>query len=110
VPPADRLYEVIFDRAARQDLKDIYDYIASRANSAIAERFATNLYQHCIKLEHVPERGTRRDDLRGGLRTIGYRRRATILFQVDRERRQVVILGIYYGGRNFEDDFGEESA
>jgi hypothetical protein len=36
------------------------------------------------------------------LRTVGFRRRATILFEVDHKKRQVVIHGIYYGGRSFE--------
>jgi toxin ParE1/3/4 len=108
VPRPDRLYEVIFDRAARQDLKDIFDYVSDRASPAVAEGFTTKLYEHCVKLERMPERGTRRDEMRRGLRTIGYRRRATILFEVDHERSEVIILGIYYGGRNYQDDFSEE--
>jgi len=32
----------------------------------------------------MPERGTKRDDLRLGLRTVGFRRRAMILFEIDR--------------------------
>jgi toxin ParE1/3/4 len=109
VPPADRLYEVVFDRAARQDLKDIFDYISDRSSPAVAERFTKSLFEHCARLEHMPERGTRRDELRRGLRTVGYRRRATILFEVDHERSQVVILGIYYGGRSYQDDFADEA-
>jgi toxin ParE1/3/4 len=108
VPPADRRYEVIFDHAAQQDLNAIFNYIEDRAGSAIAENFSTKLYQHCCRLEHTPERGTRRDDLRRGLRTIGYRRRATVLFEVDHTLSRVIILGIYYGGRNYEDDFSED--
>lgn len=108
MPPVDRLYEVVFDRAAQQDLKAIFDYIENRAGSTIAEGFTTKLYQHCRQLEHAPERGTRRDELRRGLRTLGYRRRATILFEVDHKDRRVVILGIYYDGRNYEDEFRDE--
>ena len=104
-----QLYEVVFDTAARQDLKDIFDYISGRASLAIAETFVLKLYHQCIGLRHVPERGTRRDELRPGLRTLGYRRRATILFEVDHSRHQVTILGIYYGVRNYADDFTDES-
>jgi len=109
VPSAGRLYEVIFDRAAQQDLKAIFDHIESRAGPTIAENFTTKLYQHCRKLELVPERGTRRDELRRGLRTMGYRRRATILFEVDHKSHRVVILGIYYSGRNYQNDFSEDT-
>jgi toxin ParE1/3/4 len=35
-----------------------------------------------------------------GLRTIGFRRRVTIAFTV--ETNTVTILGVYYGGRDFE--------
>jgi hypothetical protein len=34
--------------------------------------------------------------------TVGFRRRATILFEVDDRARQVVIHGVYYAGRNLE--------
>jgi plasmid stabilization system protein ParE len=103
-----RPYEVVFDTAARQDLRDIFDYINTRAGSDTAERFTTRLFQHCATLSHTPERGTRRDELRPGLRTMGYRRRATIVFRVDRAARKVVVLGIYYGGRNYTDDFVDQ--
>lgn len=109
MPRADRLYEIVFDAAAQRDLKNIFDYIASRAGPVIAANFVTELYQHCLQLEHMPERGTRRDELRPGLRTNGYRRRATILFEVDHRHSRVVILGAYYGGRSYEDDFRDEN-
>jgi hypothetical protein len=63
-------------------------------------------------MTNSPERGTQRNDLRPGLRTVGYRRRATILFELDQQARKVVILGIYYAGRSFlpgEDPTNEES-
>lgn len=44
-----------------------------------------------------PERGTLRDELRSGLRVIGYRRRVSIAFRVIDD--SVHILGIFYGGR-----------
>jgi toxin ParE1/3/4 len=45
-----------------------------------------------------PERGTRRDDIRPGLRTMGFERRATIIFQVS--EAAVVIVRVLYGGRD----------
>jgi plasmid stabilization system protein ParE len=46
------------------------------------------------------ERGTRRDDVRPGLRLIGFERRATAAFTVDASR--VVFLRVFYGGRDLE--------
>ena len=50
----------------------------------------------------------KRDDLRPGLRTVGFRRRATILFEVDHQVRQVVIHGVYYAGRSFEGEADDD--
>lgn len=95
-------YTVIFSTQAEADLFAIYDYIAERAGAEIALRFAESIEEYCLGFARTPERGIKRDDLRPGLRTVGFRRRATILFQVDRAAQRVVIHGIYYAGRSFE--------
>lgn len=106
MPP--RPYLVIFDAAARRDLANIFEYISGRASPVVAEGFAAKLYEHCAGLALTPERGTQRNEIRPGLRTIGYRRRATVTFRVDHATRTVVILGVYYGGRSYTDDFADE--
>lgn len=45
-------------------------------------------------------RGTARDDIAPGLRTVGYRRRVLIWFSVERD--VVLIAGFLYGGRDAE--------
>jgi len=100
-------YAVVFSASAEADLFAIYDYIADRAGAAVALRFAESIEAYCLGFATMPERGTKRDDLRPGLRTVGFRRRATILFEVDAARRRVIVHGIYYAGRNVE-DFGED--
>jgi plasmid stabilization system protein ParE len=77
------------------------------AREDIALRFAERIEAYCLGFAAAPERGTSRDDLRPGLRTVGFRRRATILFEVRRDARQVVIHGIYYAGRSVEEFEGE---
>jgi toxin ParE1/3/4 len=93
-------FRVVFSASAKADLFAIYDYIAERAGATIALRFVESIEIYCRGFETLPERGARRDDLRPGLRTVGFRRRATILFEVERATRQVVIHGIYFGGRS----------
>ncbi len=56
-------------------------------------------------LSMFPERGTRRDDVRPGLRVLGYRRRVTITLIVEPDT--VVIIGIFYGGQDWEDSLVE---
>lgn len=52
--------------------------------------------------------GLARDDLRPGLRTIGFRRRAVIAFAIN--EATVEIHGVYYGGQDHETLIaGEES-
>ncbi len=95
-------FTVIFNTSAKADLFAIYDYIADRAGAEIALRFVEAIEAYCLGFAHSPERGTRRDELRPGLRTVGFRRRATILFGVNRDAQRVVIHGIYYAGRSLE--------
>jgi toxin ParE1/3/4 len=93
-------YRVIFAPEARAQLVSIYAYIAERASADVALAFATSIVNHCESFTTFPRRGTRRDDLRPGLRTIGFRRRVTIAFHVDGET--VTIVGILYGGRDVD--------
>jgi toxin ParE1/3/4 len=91
-------HEVVFAPEARSDLLDIYDYIAARSGPPRALSFTERIVAYCTGLAIFPERGTRRDDLRPGLRIIGYRRRVTIAFHVTSDA--AIIDRILYGGRD----------
>jgi toxin ParE1/3/4 len=47
------------------------------------------------------------DDLRSGLRTVGFRRRVTIVFSVSADVGTIV--SVFHGGRKFEALFGDDS-
>lgn len=47
-----------------------------------------------------PLRGTQRDDLRPGLRITNYKGRTLIAFDVNAQ--QVSIIGLFYGGQDYE--------
>jgi toxin ParE1/3/4 len=93
-------YEVSFRPRAEADLFGLYQYIAEEAGTAVAGAYIARIEATCLTLATFPERGTRRDDLHPGLRTIGFERRATIAFQVIQD--EVVIARIFYGGQNYE--------
>jgi toxin ParE1/3/4 len=93
-------YEVSFRPQAEADLFGLYRYIAQQSGTAVAGAYVDRIEAACLGLETFPERGTRRDDLRPGLRTMGFERRATIVFQV--MDREVIIVRIFYGGRDYE--------
>ena len=57
---------------------------------------------YCESFETFPERGTRRDDLLPGLRIIGYRKSVTVAFRVSADAQVVSIVGVFYGGQDYE--------
>jgi len=93
-------YRIVVAPEARDQLDSLHGYIAAAAGVEAATRFVDGLLDHIATLRDFPKRGTPRDDLRPGLRTIPWRRRATIAFVV--EERDVVVIGVFYGGRDFE--------
>jgi toxin ParE1/3/4 len=96
---------VIFTPEAKDDLLDLYDYIAGHGSPARALRYIERIEKTCMSLNTLPERGIRREDLRPGLRVLGFERRVLIAFRVSAD--SVAILRILYGGRNVELAFPE---
>jgi toxin ParE1/3/4 len=72
-------------------------YIADQSGASRAWNFISGIRDHCQELAIFPERGSLREELRPGLRIIGYRRRVSIAFSVS--EGAVHILGVFYGGR-----------
>ncbi|EHS51110.1 plasmid stabilization system [Rhizobium sp. PDO1-076] len=89
-----------FTPEARDQLDKLEVDISGAASPAVAARYVDSIVDYCEKLQTLPHRGTRRDDLRPGLRTLGFRRRVTILFEV--VDGAVNIIGVYYGGQDYE--------
>jgi toxin ParE1/3/4 len=79
---------------------ELLAYLVPEAREKIARAWIDRLIFYCEGFATFPERGTRRDDIAPGLRTVGYRRRATIAFRVD--GNIVVILRMLHGGRALE--------
>lgn len=93
-------YTVVFAPEAQEQLSAIYRHIAAAASPTIAERYVSAVITYCEGLQTFPHRGTCRDDIRHGLRITNYKKRVAIAFDVDAER--VSILGVFYGGQNYE--------
>ena len=98
-------YKIVWYRKARQDLLALYDWIDQQAGPEIANDYTSRIDAHAAKLGHFPHRGTPRDDLSHGLRTITYRRRTIIGYKV--VDQEVQILHIIHGGRNLAGVFDE---
>lgn len=93
-------YAVVFTPEAESQLLELYRYIAAEASPEIAASFTDGIVAYCESLQNFPRRGTKRDDIRRGLRTTSYRRRVVIAFEVTAKR--VNIIGIFYGGQQYE--------
>jgi toxin ParE1/3/4 len=93
-------HRVIFDPAAEADLQELAEWIAERANVAVAIGYVERIIAHCRRLDVFPMRGTARDDVLPGLRTVGFEHRVLIAFRVGADT--VSVLRILYGGRDAE--------
>ncbi len=92
--------QVIFSPEAREDLLLLGDWIAERAGAEVALRYLERIEGFCVGLELSSERGHRRDDVRPGLRIVGFGRRIAIAFTLT--PTEVTILRLHYGGRNWD--------
>lgn len=97
-PPAVRKREVFFSPEAEADLNGLYDYITEQSGAVRAIGYVKRIESYCRGFELAFARGTRRDDIRPGLRVVGFERRITIAFHVETDR--VIIDRLFYGGRD----------
>src|SRR3954464_9890989 len=99
-------YRIAFHPRAEAELEQLYGDRAERASPVVAWNFVTGIRDHCLALSTFPQRGTERVEIVPGLRIVGYRRAVSIAFAVDVER--VLILGIFYAGRNITPELLED--
>jgi toxin ParE1/3/4 len=95
-------FRLVFRPAAESDLTSLFQFIAAASGIARADAYLGRIERACLDLLTFSERGTRRDDIAPGLRTIGFERRVTIAFRVSGDT--VEIVAIAYAGRAFESD------
>lgn len=89
-----------FAPEARTDLVDAWRLIYINDGADRADRLFARIEAFCRSLDEFSDIGTRRDDLRPGLRTVGVPglSTVTVLFVVDGDNVTVIRIG--YLGRN----------
>ena len=92
--------EVVYTPEVEADLNHLFDYIAARANDQTALNYISRIEAFCNGLDLASERGTLRNEIREGLRIVGFERRGVVAFTVEADR--VVILRFFSGGQDWE--------
>lgn len=93
-------YEIRLTPEAESDLRNIYDYIRAQTSDDLARAYVGRLLEFLARFDEFPERGTLRDDIRPGLRIVGFERRVSIPFVVEHD--QVIVLRVLYAGRDLK--------
>lgn len=85
---------------AEADLVGLHAFIVERSGSAVtADRYLERIDEFLASFDVFPERGTVRNELRPGLRLVGFERSVSMAFIVEND--DVVVLRILPGGEEF---------
>lgn len=99
-------YRITFSARATSDLTNLFDYLLKQTSEKTSRHFVEGIYNYCLEFDTFPQRGLQRDDIRPGLRLVGYRRHACIAFAVIDD--EVVILRILMRGQNVGREISED--
>lgn len=102
-----KTYAVVFAPEAEDNLVELFECIAEQGSPEVAARYTEAIVTYCEGLASFSHRGTKRDDVRPGLRITNYQGRAVIAFSVDDSKETVAILGVFYGGRDYESELAD---
>ncbi|EPR23221.1 hypothetical protein L905_08495 [Agrobacterium sp. TS43] len=92
------VHRIAFHARAEAEIDELYELLRDKAGPAIAGTYVGGIYDLIDGLRMFPERGSLRQGKVPDLRIIGYRRRVSIAFVVQKD--VVHILGVFYGGRD----------
>ncbi len=95
-----KYYAVRLSPEAQTDIVRIHARIVEKSGSPVtADRYIDRISGFLSSLNVFPERGTVRDEMRSGLRIIGFERSASVAFVVEDD--DVVVLRILAKGQEF---------
>ena len=92
--------DVVIDPVARQDLTDIFNWVADARGGDAAINYLGRVSAYINGFELGAQRGTLRQDLAPDLRITGFERRLSIAFVV--EETAVYFLRVFTAGQNWE--------
>ncbi len=103
-------YDVFYTAKAREDIEEIYEYIAfSRQEPVTAGRLYNNIITAVHTLENFPERNAlfENEPWRSrGLRKL-HVKNFLVFYTVNEEKKNVIVMRIMYGARDIEKHLNE---
>jgi toxin ParE1/3/4 len=76
-------YEVQLSALAIEDLIALHQWVSAEADTPTADSYLARIEERIAALADFPHRGSPRDDLIAGLRTLTFERRLLIAYSVD---------------------------
>jgi toxin ParE1/3/4 len=95
-----------FAPEALAQLQALEERIAEAGAPITAERYVDAIVDFCMNLQTFAARGVAREDLLPGLRITHFRKRVIIAYALDDV--VVSIVGVFYGGQDYETALGSE--
>lgn len=92
------MYALIYSAASQRDIEKIRRHITMESSALTAANYLDELAAFCGTLRSAPYRGEERLHLARGLRSIGFKRRASVIFSVSKPKQTVSISRIWYAG------------
>lgn len=91
---------------ADADLDALYEWIAEQSGSEVALRYVLRIAEAGERLADFPNRGSPRDTIRSGLRSIPFDRTATIYYEVGPS--EVRIVRVIHARRDIASAFADD--
>lgn len=96
-------FDLVYLPGADADLDRIYHWLAPSAGATVALAYVARIESTCQRLTDFPRRGSPRDELELGIRTVPFERRATIYYRVT--ETAVEIARILHRGLDADREF-----
>ncbi len=95
---------------ADKQLNELDNWITKAASAEVARRFVSAILDHIDGILVFPLAGRARDDVRPGMRTSTFKKKALVTYEVDESSGELVvnILGVFHGGQDWEAALGED--
>jgi plasmid stabilization system protein ParE len=92
---------IYYTPEAAQQLDDLDEWITAKGSAQTALDFVAALLDPIDGILAFPLAGRPRDDIRPGMRTTVFRRRALVAYEVDESSGDVNIIGVFSGGQDW---------